>query len=179
MLKKILSIAMVVTFLFNMTGILVVFRLEQARIRREVKQRIKTGLPAEELHVFDFTGEAYQSLDWEREGREFRQGKELYDVVRSEKHPGGVRLYCINDRQESVLFATLDRLISKKIDQQSGDPHSPVQKALQWFKQLCVNGAPYAPDLVLFREPTRSPASHPDLYTSPFYNPTTPPPDWV
>ena len=86
-------------------------QVERISIRHAVKQRIKAGVPEGERVVFRFTDQDVDALDWEKEGREFRRNGRMYDVVeRRQLADGTIELSCIDDDQETRLFARLEGL---------------------------------------------------------------------
>lgn len=86
-------------------------------LKKEMKKRIKAGLNKKDLHCFEFTESTYQSITWEKENKEFALRNSFYDVVKLEKLPNGnIKLYCIDDKQESKLFAKLDSEVQKYTD---------------------------------------------------------------
>lgn len=96
-------------------------QVERISIRQAIKQRIKAGVPEGERLVFRFTDQELDALDWEEEGREFRRNGRMYDVVeRHQLADGTVELSCIDDDQETRLFARLDGLTDLAL----GDRHA-------------------------------------------------------
>lgn len=103
----------------------IAFKVEQAQIRKAIKHQIKAGIPESELHYFCLSQKDYQQLDWVREDIEFRVGTNMYDIVRSENENDSISLYCVNDKEEAVLFAELDDVVKKQME---GDANSPSGK---------------------------------------------------
>ena len=162
-----------------MTGYYIVFKAEQSRIRRSIKTQIKKGVPENELHYFSLSEEEYNHLHWERAGKEFRSGNTMFDIVRMEKTSDSIHLYCINDSEETVLFAKLDELIKKKMERESGKANSPVTKVIKAMKTV------YIPDVFIDYAITveSTPSSYSNtsrsFYSSPYIEILTPPPGTV
>lgn len=113
-LKKVLSYIFLLLFLYSAIGYYPFFLLHQNVIRKEIKQRIKNSIPANELFVFSFSEEEYRRLDWEKEDKEFHCANSMYDIVRkSADENGNITLYCINDFRESQLFVNLEEQVQK------------------------------------------------------------------
>ncbi len=93
--------------------------------KKEMKRKIKAGLKEEELHHFKLSKEEYEQLDWIH-AKEFRLKDEMFDVVRKESLSNDtILLSCINDKQESILFANLNEHIEQHFDiQKDGKPYS-------------------------------------------------------
>jgi hypothetical protein len=122
--------------MFNMTGGLVLFKLQQARVRREIKQQIKSGIPVAQLHLFILTEDEYRQLDWERREIEFRHQGRMYDVVCRQYSDQRLLLYCVEDTEEALLFAGLDEMIRRKMEEEAGTASkSPAKlfKLLSYF----------------------------------------------
>lgn len=162
-----------------MTGFIIVFKIEQAQIRKNIKQQLKAGIPDDKLHFFGLSRTEYAELDWVRQDKEFRMGKEMFDVVRSETFDDSIHLHCVNDTEETQLFAHLEEIIQKKREQQSNVPKSPISKVVKALKLVYVpNTFANAIDIYdlklssLFAEMNAS-------YASPYLKVLTPPPDTV
>lgn len=118
LLRTISGIFLLFVFTSNITGLLVVFKLQQLQIRKEIKRQIKRGVPENELHLISVKPGQDEQLDWQNE-KEFIYKETFYDVVRKETGVAGATLYyCINDTQEEELFANLDTLIKQYSEKQ-------------------------------------------------------------
>jgi hypothetical protein len=138
MIKSFLSLLLLFAILFNFTGTFIVFKVQQAQIRKSIKQQIKSGISEDELHFFRLTQAEYEQLDWERPDIEFHKDNEMFDIVRSEKVGDSIHLYCVNDKEEKVLFAQLDVMIQKKMEQDSRRPTPPISKVAKVLKLVYV-----------------------------------------
>ena len=88
------------------------FLVERAQLRKEIKHRIKAGVPDEERVRFSFSMEGYDRLEWYERGKEFVLDGRMYDIVeRAEMQDGTVLLECIDDVQETMLFASLEQVV--------------------------------------------------------------------
>ena len=110
-------------------GTLVVLEMQRGEVRREIKQRLKAGVPEEALVHFTFPkdiesrpGSGFQRIH----SREFRYRGDMYDIVRTEDLGDSVRYACIHDVKESRLFANLDELIRGEM---SGDPERRAERS--------------------------------------------------
>ena len=179
MLKKVLPIFLLLAFLFNMGGIFVVFKIEQFKIRRAIKQEIKAGLDEDELHYFTFSAVEYAQLDWERENKEFRLGREMFDIIRMKNAGDTMELYCVNDTEEALLFAGLDELAKEKSEKESGNPNHSSGKVLKMLKKFQYTNEPVS----LFEGGLTTSKYGTGLregpYSSPYIDRETPPPDSV
>ncbi len=179
MLKRILSLLLLFAIICNMTGYYIVFKAEQSRIRRSIKTQIKKGVPENELHYFSLSQDEYDNLHWERTDKEFRSVNTMYDIVRIEKTSDSIHLYCINDSEETVLFAKLDDLIKKKMERESGKANSPVSKVIKAMKTVFIPDAFI--DYAISMESIHSFDSNTSrsFYSAPFIEILTPPPGTV
>jgi|10_taG_2_1085330.scaffolds.fasta_scaffold06222_3 hypothetical protein len=179
MLKKSLSILLLSLLIFNMTGIFIVFKIEQAHIRKSIKHQIKAGIPEEELHIFNLSKVEYIKLDWVRPDIEFRKNKEMFDIVHMKSLNDSVRLYCVNDKEESILFAQLDKMIKKKMQQESNSLNSPINKVLKLFNLIYISNQTENKSLTYYRMNKKSYHYFTNLYDSPLIKQPSPPPKSV
>ncbi len=130
-MKKLFSIFLLTAFVFNLCGYLVIFKAIQFNIRREIKATLKKKLPEKDLHIICFSLKQIKDIDWEENDREFRYNGIMYDVVKWKKANDYIIYYCINDDQETCLFAQLEELTSKQLED---DNSSAGQTAKNLFK---------------------------------------------
>ncbi|MDP1745134.1 MAG: hypothetical protein Q8L90_06135 [Bacteroidota bacterium] len=162
-----------------MAGIFIVFKLEQAQVRKEIKHQIKSGLPENDLHSFVYSKKEYEQLDWVRKNIEFRLNNEMFDIVRSENKDDTVLLYCVNDKEETLLFAQLDEMIRKKMEQESNSSQNSSGKFVKFFKFFNFI-LPQIENKWLSEEAAQNTFS--ELiphYLSPYIKVSSPPPDTV
>lgn len=103
--------------LFQPLGYLAIFKVQQYQVRREIKQRIKAGVPEHELVLLKIPRalEEQPNSSFQRiHSREFRYHGMMYDIVRQESHGDATWYYCILDAKESGLFANLDELVKRE-----------------------------------------------------------------
>lgn len=107
--EKLLSLTLILSLGWILFGVPYKFVFDQKLIRKEIKQRIKQGVPESEMFVFNLKSlHSDANVEWVN-SHEFKKGNQLFDVVRTE----GDLLYCINDTQEEKLFSNLDDLTEK------------------------------------------------------------------
>lgn len=81
-------------------------------MRKEIKMKIKRGVPENELTLFYYSEDNRHEFDW-KHSREFNHSGVMYDIVREENPEPGVRLfYCVTDHQETLLFGNLKILVA-------------------------------------------------------------------
>ncbi len=153
-------LGLLLVVLFWQVGGFMLIQLNRVQVRKEVKHRIKNGVPEEERVVFHFTAAELADLQWMKEGKEFRIDGRFYDVVERTLGPNGtVRLACISDDQETRLFAQLDALVDQAMntrERRSGGSLSPI-----WFFPGAMDGGSLleVPGTILrFRTEVRAPA---------------------
>lgn len=111
-----------------------IFKFEQVRLRKIIKEQIEAGVPKNKLHFFSFSEEEYKQIDWTRQDKEFRLGNQMFDIVHVEKTNNSIQLYCINDVEETALFAHLDSIVRQKMAQESTTPNTPLSNAVKILK---------------------------------------------
>jgi hypothetical protein len=130
-LKRIIPILLLLSLSLNGTAYYFLFRLQQDKIRKEIKMMIKAGVPDGELSVIRHTAENSEDFFWIH-SREFRYRGVMYDVVRSEQaSDGATLLHCVTDHQETLLFANLDRMTKSRAAR-----HPAHTKAIHFYSLL-------------------------------------------
>lgn len=127
-MKKVAVFALLAIFLFNYVGYYVVFKTTQAIVKKEIKTKIKLGIPENELTAIEFKTSDLQNIYWVKENKEFYYNNKLFDIVKKEETSTGIKLYCIDDKQEHQLFAALDDHINQFISTNSQKSNAPSKK---------------------------------------------------
>ncbi|MFZ5552616.1 MAG: hypothetical protein ACOZCO_05845 [Bacteroidota bacterium] len=112
------AIALLAVMLFSSFGPYIIFSRQQATIRKEIKKRIKQGVPEKDLVKFS-VNELSGNISWTDGKREFTFNGSKYDVVKREVSENGIYFYCIDDKQETVLFKNLDELTKNEWNKKS------------------------------------------------------------
>lgn len=124
-MRSLISISLLQLMLFQSAGYLLIFKVQQTQIRREIKQRIKAGVSETELVLLKIprTLEENPNNVFRRiHAREFRYHGNMYDIVRSEQHGDVTWYYCLSDEKETRLFANLDEYVNRDMH------HNPEQQ---------------------------------------------------
>ncbi|WP_290799146.1 hypothetical protein [Flavihumibacter sp. UBA7668] len=172
-MRTITGIFLLVVFSSNITGLLVVFKLQQLQIRREIKRQIKRGVPQNELHLITIKQGQEEQLGWQNE-KEFIYEGTFYDVVRKETGAAGATLYyCINDTQEEALFANLDALI-KQYSEKRQSKGKMAKKLIKLAPVVLSRDIPDTEPAVVTVDPLQ--VSYSNQYNSPILSIPAPPP---
>lgn len=118
-MRKAISILLLL-LLFHPGGYFLIFKIQQYQVRREIKQRIKAGVPEQELVLLKIPRnlEEQPSQLFQRiHSGEFRYQGKMYDIVRQQEHGDTTWYYCVSDEKETVLFANLDELVNRESNQ--------------------------------------------------------------
>ncbi len=126
-MKKILPIALLTIFLFNVAGYFIAFKIEQYQIKESIESEIRSGINTENLTIITIKKADIATVQWTESGKEMRYNDALYDVVRSEESKDAVSYYCLNDSKEESLFASLDDHINTHIAASSTNKNSKKQ----------------------------------------------------
>jgi len=119
-MKKTISILLVIVFCYNIAGVFLVLNYRKQEARSVIKLRIKNSIPEKELTHISVSNAT--ELKWKRKN-EFTFKGTMYDVVRKEKGADGrIHYYCITDKQETVIFAELNRLVKENADSGNNGP---------------------------------------------------------
>jgi hypothetical protein len=132
--KKALAILLLFVMSINLGGLYLVFRFQQQLVRKEIKRKIKAGVPDQELFFIRINQQNQQELEWIH-AREFRYKGRMYDVIRKKVlDPNTIEYACINDIQESRLFAHLDQEVSRNLSNNA----TPSPQAKVLLKMLSI-----------------------------------------
>ena len=94
------------------------FEVRRMGLRKEMKHRIREGLPQADLVRFTFTVAEYAALEKEDDGKEFWVEGHIYDVVRtSRSSDGSLHIEAVDDRDEARLMADLGNLLRDGMEQ--------------------------------------------------------------
>lgn len=125
--------------LFQPSAYVAFFKLQQHHIRKEIKQKIKRGVPDDELVLLkiaknsDIASDNFFRLMFENE---IRLDGNMYDIVRQEDRGDTTWYFCILDDKETGLFTNLDGWVKREFDKNS-DRKSNNDRRLQslslWF----------------------------------------------
>jgi hypothetical protein len=145
MQQRIAAVFFLLVFLYNSVGYIAVFRLEQHRVRKEVKALLKSRIPESSLTVIRFSPSALEELEW-IEPHEFRYKGQMYDVVRRSTEASGILVFhCINDKQEERLFANLDAHIALHLEhgkEEKNNKKEAFKTGKEYFLQHTYLGFP-------------------------------------
>lgn len=159
-MKRIITLSLLLFFLYNAGGYYFCYKYYQSSIRREIKQRIRQGLSNDELteiivnddgtvHAIDnpnVSGKG-ESIQWTHAGKEFKYGDAMFDVVRSVVKSGKTHYFCINDTKDKRLLSEFMKLRTRKLEKR-------VQSATNlYFFDITDNSRPLTSSLFLFGEP--------------------------
>jgi hypothetical protein len=128
-MKKLAAFSLLAVFLFNSVGYYVVFNISRAQVKKEVKTRMKQAIPDQELTVIEFRKDALSGIRWEKENKEFFYSDKLFDIVKKEETASSVIFYCIDDKKEKQLFASLEKFIDIFIAENENEDEDSDKKS--------------------------------------------------
>jgi hypothetical protein len=108
-MKKILAAALFLILIIGAEVPYLIFRIQQEKIRKEIKIQIHRNLPEDQLVLFRVNSTEISSLRWIKKDKEFRKDGDLYDVVKSEQDGHFTNYYCIKDEKEEKLISDFER----------------------------------------------------------------------
>ncbi|MBL7962361.1 MAG: hypothetical protein JNM31_00825 [Flavobacteriales bacterium] len=114
-------------FGYAQMGYLAHFEAKRKLIQRGIKDRIRKGVPKDELTHFIMPAAEWKALNWVKPEREFKlPNGNMYDVVEVLQGTDTVDAWCIHDKAETVLFAGLKDHISRNMEGPSSKGGSRV-----------------------------------------------------
>ncbi len=132
-MNRFLAVISITLMLFNLFGYTMLFQLEKDHIQHTWKQKLKKGVPSDELYHFQFSQDEWKNLNWTKPCKEFKIGEQFYDVVHKELQNGSYLIQAVSDDQETKLFQNLAELV-----QQSWD-NTPTQESPSKIWQIHVS----------------------------------------
>lgn len=135
-MKKLAVLFLLFIFLFNTVGYYIAFKTVQYSVKREIKAEIKHGLDITQLTTIIINKKALSAVEWLENGKEMRYNGELFDVVSSIENSNSITYYCINDKQEEVLFANLDEHINRYIAADKPIKNNAAKKLIEQVVKL-------------------------------------------
>lgn len=127
-MRKPISILLLLVFLFQSVGCLVIFKLQQLQVRNEVKHHLLSNLPDSELEIIKISRHEQSDSNspfhfWESD--EFSYSGKMYDVIRREDHGNTTWYYCFPDTRETHVLSQLNKFVK---DQMAHDPKKQKQR---------------------------------------------------
>ena len=122
-MKKFLAIPLLMLIAVGHFGYIFVCGYHQKRIVKEMKARIRAGVPDEALDVFE-KKIIDPHITWKKKGKEFILNGDMYDVVRIKEIKGKTFIYCIKDTVEKKL---LNDFAAKFQDESAGNTSNKKQ----------------------------------------------------
>lgn len=136
LLRKIVSIAVLLPFLYNLFGYYFVFTYRQTEVRREVESRIAAGKIAEEdLVVLKMSVSVYvqtPNTEFQPIGGSFTyEGKE-YEMVKQRIFQDTLYVYCTQNKLHEALVSDLSQHIGRSLSDtgNSQDPGNQLIKLI-------------------------------------------------
>lgn len=150
MIKKLSILIFLAILLFNSMGVFIVFKYEQTLVRKEIKRRIKFGIPKNERLLFSIPKwmEETPNKDFKRIHKgEFRYKGEMYDILYVKEDADTTHYIVIHDPKETNLFARLNEHIHNYNDWDTH--HNPVSKSKKELKKYKKDYFPCNYDSIL------------------------------
>ena len=154
------------------------FFLQQQRIRKEIKQKIKAGVPLSQQTLLGFSKIELESgiLFWMND-HEFRYQGVAYDVLKQIAQQDSIYFSCIRDEDETRLFKTLDDQVSKILNQDK-NTHNQKEITFRFYRNLFfTNSNPIVQCLLDLLKEQSNPFV--ENLTSGISSPENPPPEQI
>jgi hypothetical protein len=115
-MRNVISIVFIAMILVSTVGHFPLFKMEQMEVQAKMRKKIKSGIPHHKLCTINFSSN--ETIRWIKKGKEFILRNQLYDVVRKDPQQP-FTFYCLNDTEESKLFAKLQYEVNKETKDQN------------------------------------------------------------
>lgn len=157
-----------------MIGFYPVYRAKQEGIQKEIKRKIRQGLPDDQLLEFSFANG--EQPHWIKPGKEFLKGDKMYDVARKVEKENQTVYLCLDDTDEKKLLSD----ISVSMDKKNEKKPSPQRISLELFKRINIEEIHINPVLMHAIEAQQKGCYHYQFtITTGCLNVSTPPPDFL
>jgi hypothetical protein len=139
MYRRSLAFFLLLVLLLPLAGSFFLFQYRQIAIKKELKRKIKQGLPDSELISMVLTPEILNSKSFEwHNSHEFRLNGRMYDIIKTNKKGNQTEYKVVWDNDESELFSQLES------DLKEAFSNDPVQKSnsakfLSFLKSIYIH----------------------------------------
>ncbi|MFN4234364.1 MAG: hypothetical protein ACK4IK_06105 [Bacteroidia bacterium] len=136
MIKKLSVLLILIILLFNSMGVFIIFKYEQTLVRKEIKRRIKFGVPKNErllISIPKWMEETPNKVFKRIHKGEFKYKGEMYDILYAKEESDTTHYIVIHDPKETNLFAQLDEHLKKYNDWDTH--HNPLSKSKKEIKK--------------------------------------------
>ena len=116
LMRKYISILLLLIFLYNFGGYYLWFRVLQYNIQEENKQETTKGLKEKDLSLIIVPLNDQSNICWTEKNEEFIYKGEMYDIVKTKTDSQHKYFYCINDTNEKLLIANFNKSHNSKKD---------------------------------------------------------------
>jgi hypothetical protein len=120
-MKKILSIILLLVFVYNIAGFFVIFKLQQYSAEKAMKTFIRKNMSNAGLEKVVVPNAEITSgssdFRFQDDNEEFFYKGKLYDIVRTTNDGNSTVFYCINDKNEERVYAMFNEHIQQNTDQ--------------------------------------------------------------
>ncbi|MFH1196713.1 MAG: hypothetical protein V1720_13505 [bacterium] len=113
-LKKYIALFLAVLVILHSGFQLLIFKVFEAKYKHEIKKMIEAGIDEKDLIRLVFPKDIKENpitgFEWKKKN-EFRFQGEMYDIVKRKYFSDSIYFYCIHDKKESKLFASLEKYV--------------------------------------------------------------------
>lgn len=117
-MRKTVSVILLLVFIFQSIGCLMIFKLQQLQVRHNVKHHILSTLANDELTLIKLplnkdksANRSYRFVNSD----ELRYAGNMYDIVRTETHGEETWYYCYSDKKETRVLAQLNDFVKNRM----------------------------------------------------------------
>ena len=111
MKAKSIAISLLLVWVFQILFALVYFNLAKQNCYSQFRKNKQT---IDKRLILSFFIKHKETIEWEKDGKEFIINGQYYDVVKLNQTDSGIYIQCISDDTESALKANLlDNLLNK------------------------------------------------------------------
>jgi hypothetical protein len=107
-LKNIISVSLLLIFLFHFAGFYVYFIFSLNGIHKQMRNELK-ATPFEKLQVFSFSKTDFEKKKIGED--EMKVNGKMYDIARVEENSESITVYCVQDGAEDNLLSFLDQIL--------------------------------------------------------------------
>jgi hypothetical protein len=166
-MKKLLSFVLAFVFFYSIIGFYLNFTIERYRLKEEIKEKIISSLPENELIQLKLSSVENKKLIWMEEGKEFRYNGNMYDVVKIKRSSGITFYFCFNDEKESKILTNLEKLVKDQTDSSPSRTTHKKHTITYFFQSLLFTQCLTVTPVLFFDSPTRYKSVTSDILSPP------------
>ena len=174
-MKKLTSILLLLCLILPFVGTVSWLNHQKKQIKRQVKHQIIAGIDKSDLVLLSFTKEEAEQLKW-KHSKEFEYKDGMYDIVEADTTNNTITYWCWWDYKETKLNKQLTKLLTQFLGNDTKNKETKTRLAQFYHSLYQTKHIPWKADLIA--KEVNNDTAYRFNYTSLYFPPLTPPPNY-